>query len=146
MGRQSDDQTVVLVCGGRDYFDRLIIDRTLNALHQEFSFTKLVDGEAQGADSIAHYWATTRGLRTRRYPAAWSKLGKAAGHLRNQQMLELEHPDFVVAFPGEKGTADMINRTRQWMRSNPHVRLICVDRHGVQTHEGPDGRPARIRE
>ena len=36
--------------------------------------------------------------------------GKAAGPIRNQQMLDEGKPDVVIAFPGASGTADMINR------------------------------------
>ena len=42
-------------------------------------------------------------------PADWTKHGKAAGPIRNQKMLD-ECPDLVVAFPGGKGTADMVRR------------------------------------
>jgi hypothetical protein len=39
--------------------------------------------------------------------------GKAAGSIRNQRMLDAEkHIDVVVAFPGGRGTADMVRRAR----------------------------------
>lgn len=38
--------------------------------------------------------------------------GKAAGPIRNQRMLDEGKPDLVVAFPGGRGTADMVRRAK----------------------------------
>ena len=40
----------------------------------------------------------------------WDELGKKAGPLRNQRMLEEGKPELVVAFPGGGGTKDMVRR------------------------------------
>jgi hypothetical protein len=48
-----------------------------------------------------------------RYPADWARHGNAAGLVRNQQMLDDGKPDLAVAFPGGKGTADMVRRARK---------------------------------
>jgi hypothetical protein len=59
-------------------------------------FTKLVEGEAKGADRMARDWADMVGIPVARYPitpAEWSELGNAAGPIRNQRMLELEQPE-----------------------------------------------------
>lgn len=47
-------------------------------------------------------------IRVEEYPADWARFGKSAGYLRNKQMLEEGKPDLVVAFPGGRGTANMI--------------------------------------
>jgi hypothetical protein len=41
---------------------------------------------------------------------AWDELGKKAGPLPNQRMLDEGKPDLVVAFPGAGGTKDMVRR------------------------------------
>ena len=46
------------------------------------------------------------------FPADWKVRGRAAGHIRNQQMLDEGRPHLVVAFPGGRGTADMVRRAR----------------------------------
>ena len=45
-------------------------------------------------------------------PAKWKLHGKAAGPIRNQLMLVEHKPDMVLAFPGGKGTANMIKIAR----------------------------------
>lgn len=72
-------------------------------------FTCLITGAAYGADTLAAEWATRSGVQVVSCPANWSVYGKGAGHVRNRRMLELG-PDLVVAFPGGRGTADMIRQ------------------------------------
>jgi hypothetical protein len=47
------------------------------------------------------------------FPAQWDRYGEAAGPIRNAWMLEFGKPDLVVAFPGGRGTADMISKARK---------------------------------
>lgn len=64
---------------------------------------------------MASEWAAKRHgeVIERPFPADWVTLGKAAGPIRNQQMLDEAKPDWVVAFPGGNGTADMVRRARK---------------------------------
>lgn len=102
----------VLVCGGRDYADRDFLRLALSELHRELAIACLIDGAAPGADSLAHEWAVDTGIPTERYPADWDTYGKAAGAIRNRRMLVEGKPDLVVAFPGGRGTADMVRQAR----------------------------------
>lgn len=114
----------VLVTGDREWDDFGLIEHVLEGLPD--SFTVLVHGAARGADSIAGWLVREKylGLVERKYPAEWDKFGKAAGVLRNQQMLDEEEPDLVVAFHDDirnsKGTKDMIQRA---LKAEIEVRL-----------------------
>lgn len=48
----------------------------------------------------------------RTFRANSRKHGRAAGPIRNQQMLDEGKPHLVVAFPGGTGTADMVRRAQ----------------------------------
>lgn len=122
----------VLVCGGRGYGEVpdgcpaeqyrnyrvkaerecFILFETLDHLHAERKFTVLINGAAKGADRHALRWALPRRLLINSYKPDWKTLGKAAGPIRNQMMVEVGKPDLVVAFPGGRGTADMISRAK----------------------------------
>jgi predicted Rossmann-fold nucleotide-binding protein len=104
--------TRVLVCGGRNYADRAAIYASLDNLHAEHEFTVLIAGGARGADTLAAQWAQDRGIPTQVYTAEWESLGRKAGPIRNQRMLTEGKPDLVVAFPGGKGTANMVAQAR----------------------------------
>lgn len=102
----------VLVCGGRDYHDFDAAFHALDTLHGRRPVTTVIHGAAQGADNLAGRWAEARGIACQKFPADWETHGKAAGHIRNRKML-YEHPDLVVAFPGGRGTANMVKQAEQ---------------------------------
>lgn len=97
----------VLVCGGREFRDFLLLDKVLNHLHMYWEITSVVHGAARGADTLAGWWARKHHVREIPYPAHWDEYGKKAGILRNIEMLKKEDPDVVIAFPGGTGTAHM---------------------------------------
>lgn len=100
----------VLVCGGRDFDNVAFIWTHLDRLHAETPITALMQGGARGADTIARNWARSKaGIQRYVCKAEWAKYGNAAGIFRNARMLEWK-PDLVVAFPGGRGTADMVRR------------------------------------
>jgi hypothetical protein len=101
----------LLVCGGRDYDDRAHVFRVLDTLRP----TLVIHGAASGADRAAWDWAELRGVPHMPFPVTdeeWRTIGKKAGPLRNQRMLDEGRPDAVLAFPGGRGTRDMKRRAR----------------------------------
>lgn len=110
----------VLVCGGRTWGVFLkgkskgaaIGEQQMlfYALHG-LDITEIIHGGAQGADALAGRWARAHAIKETRIEADWLKYGRAAGPIRNAQMLELK-PDLVVALRGGKGTADMVKRAQ----------------------------------
>jgi hypothetical protein len=103
----------VLVCGGRDYNDRDTLFAALDKLHRLRTVREVISGMARGADTLAIHWARANDLPVREFPADWDRHGRRAGYIRNQQMLDDGQPDLVVAFPGGKGTAMMIDISRK---------------------------------
>jgi len=101
--------TKVLVCGGRDFSDYRRLCDVLDKLHAQRRFAALIEGGAKGADTFAHRWALERGIEATEFTADWDRFGRAAGPIRNKQMLEEGKPDLVVAFPGGRGTASMVS-------------------------------------
>lgn len=100
----------ILVCGGRDYQD---VNRIASVL-SEYSDkdVTIIHGGARGADTLAGEWAMRFAKDVVVFKADWDKYGKAAGAIRNQQMLDEGKPDMVIAFPGGRGTADMVRRAK----------------------------------
>ena len=115
-----------LICGGRDYaeltntkkpistrrYEIQSVQSILAYLKHSLNITSIINGGAKGVDSCAHTWAIKNSLSTVKFPADWKQYGKAAGHIRNSQML-LQNPDMVVAFPGGKGTLDMVTKAKK---------------------------------
>lgn len=103
----------VLVCGGRTYADYDKVKAVLDRTHKKYPITLIIQGGAKGADFLAKRWASENLIPMKEYKADWDKYGKAAGHLRNRQMLELGNPDLVVAFLGGPGTTNMIEQSEK---------------------------------
>lgn len=103
----------VLVCGGRNYNDGEKLSAVLRKLHEEAGIDLLMEGGAHGADYLAHVWAQMNDVENVRYEADWENQGSFAGPMRNKRMLEEGQPDLVIAFPGGRGTADMVNKARR---------------------------------
>lgn len=102
----------VLVTGGRHYDNALEVQRALDSVVGRFGLPVVIHGGATGADTLADRWARRVGAEVIRRPANWARHGGMAGPLRNAEMLELK-PNLVIAFPGGKGTADMMRRARK---------------------------------
>lgn len=100
----------VLVCGGRDFSDWRTLQRVLSGLRDTRGIDLVISGGASGADDLAVRWAHHERIPACIFPANWRFEGRAAGPRRNQRMLDLGSPDFLVAFPGGRGTQDMIDR------------------------------------
>lgn len=102
----------ILVTGGRDFEDQALLESVLDSLQSMHHIEAVLHGDASGADRLAGQWAKSRNIAVEAYPADWKKFGRAAGPIRNQKMLD-ENPDILIAFPGGKGTADMVSRAKK---------------------------------
>lgn len=106
----------VLVCGGRDYNDYGHLKRVMTNFVASRGIDKeklfIIHGGALGADSMAEFWAKENSVKTLVFRADWTQHGKAAGPIRNRQMVKVG-PDIVIAFPGGPGTADMIKVAKE---------------------------------
>lgn len=124
----------VLVCGSRDWSDWRRIDAVLRELVLADDVT-LVHGGARGADALAHQVGVVRGWNIERFPARWNVDGRAAGFVRNVEMLRTD-PHLVVGFKERLssglvsgGTEHMLkismNQVRPvvWVSSSQVVRL-----------------------
>jgi len=111
----------ILICGSRDWNDFTTIKTYLEEVKNTNNLLQkpitIIHGGCKGADSIAGYLATQLGFQVRVFKADWNKYGKAAGPIRNKQMLDEGQPNVVVAFhdalENSKGTLDMVSRARK---------------------------------
>lgn len=115
MNEHAPTRLRVLVCGGRDYPADAVWHFLEHYAPAELGapIGVVIHGGATGADEAAAKWgkwAASDGVKTIEFRANWRKYGKRAGPLRNERMLGEGKPDAVIAFPGGRGTADMVTR------------------------------------
>ena len=95
----------------------------------------VIEGEARGADLISKNCAKQLGLEWKEYPALWEKFGKAAGPIRNRQMVTEGRAQAVVAFhPAiqfSKGTKDMV----EFAVSKALPTIVLTGNENLLTHK-----------
>jgi hypothetical protein len=110
----------ILVCGDRDWTDGSLVLRVLESYHPRV----IIEGGARGADACARAAAKALDINCITVQANWKLHGKAAGPIRNAEMLTAK-PDLVLAFHDDlgrsKGTNDMLSRAE---KANIPTRLI----------------------
>jgi len=84
----------ILICGDRHYRNAKKIYNYLATLDKE---DVIIEGEARGADTIVWVCCEILGLTYMRFPADWSAYHKAAGVIRNKEMLEKGRPDGILS-------------------------------------------------
>lgn len=115
----------VLCCGDRNWTSYEIIRKELEKFPKD---TEIIQGCANGADKMSANIAKSLGLKfisskdnndiinNPGFPADWKKYGRAAGPIRNKQMLDEGKPDLVLAFhtdiKNSKGTKNMIQQAK----------------------------------
>ncbi len=113
MGENTENPhtNVVLACGGRTFANYRFVQRVLDHVKP----TKIVHGNAFGADTLAGRYAREHGIPCTSYPPDRSLdgPGKDWKFRRNERMLHASKPDSVVAFPGGPGTAHMVRTAKK---------------------------------
>jgi len=102
----------VIVCtGGRDFTDMSVVERAFDPWLM--CILGVVVGCARGADALVREYCRLYGLPIRVCYADWSQHGKAAGIIRNKEMIaeavriaeDTGSRLRMFAFPGGRGTA-----------------------------------------
>lgn len=103
--------STLMVCGCRNYNDRVFVWSRLQEI-VEPTEDVVISGGAAGVDEFAATWCKLHkpSIRFQEYPADWGKHGKAAGPIRNQQMVDACHFAIVIWDGKSRGTKDSITR------------------------------------
>jgi hypothetical protein len=125
-----EEAMIVIVTGGRTYAGTGLVEELDKLEREEPGFYLIVGGHkdrpSTGADLIAQKWAADRHAlnaqhRWTKVDADWKRLRRAAGPIRNGEMVNhalwarewLDEPIICLAAPGGRGTADCVRRCRE---------------------------------
>lgn len=111
----------IAIVGSRDFHPCYLVHDFVDTLP---AGTIVISGGAPGVDREAETRAAWRGLEVRSYKALWWMHGKAAGPLRNTEIVN-EADELVAFWDGvSRGTLDSIRKAR--IRGIP-VRVFGTD-------------------
>lgn len=112
----------VVICGTRSFLDgalyddekrRDVVDDVLVDAGVRDDVEEVVSGGADGADHAGEVWASANDVPVTVFEADWDEHGRAAGPIRNDEMVD--YADFVVAiWDGQSpGTSNTIETARE---------------------------------
>lgn len=99
----------VAVIGSRGFNNYDLVKKTLSNIE----ITLLVSGGADGADSLGEQYAIENNIETKIFLPDWEKHKRAAGMIRNTDIVN--ESEVVVAFwdGTSRGTLDSINKAKK---------------------------------
>lgn len=116
----------VIVCGTRTFgihkWERDLLVEKMDLFTRNFFDVAVVSGTDKhwmvdlkryvGADYLGEEWAHSKRYTVVRFHPEWEKHGKAAGPIRNREMVE--YADYLVAFwnATSKGTKDILSQAK----------------------------------
>lgn len=108
----------ILISGKRDFTDYATFCNILNAsLANIDDEIIIVEGGAKGADALAKRYAIEQGYRFIEFPADWNGFGRAAGVIRNAEMINFIKDKTCKAlffWDGQsRGTGDCLMRAKR---------------------------------
>lgn len=100
------------VVGSRTFKDYHLLESTINEFRKTNTLSHIVSGGAAGADSLVRTYAEKHSIPMIELKPDWKKYGKAAGFIRNADIID--ESDIVLAFwDGEsRGTLDSITKAK----------------------------------
>lgn len=96
----------VIIAGSRSMWRQAEVDAAI--AESGFDISAVVCGMAPGVDTLGGRWAIRNGIPVVQMPANWDLYGKAAGPIRNAEMLKVADAVIVVWDGKSRGSAHML--------------------------------------
>lgn len=112
----SFDMFNLVIAGSRSCYDYDLIEEEVD----DFIYSinpqeriQIYSGGARGADKLGELYASNRGYAVKIFNADWDNFGRAAGPIRNREMLKTADAVIVFWDGMSRGTSDCISRARE---------------------------------
>lgn len=121
----------IAMVGSRNFTNFNLFEQKVDEAFDNWGLKKnnvnrIVSGGARGTDTLAEKYAKKYNIELKTYLPDWKRNGKAAGIIRNADIIN--NSDYVIAFPSHhgRGTQDSIRKAK---KSNPpkKVHLYYID-------------------
>lgn len=101
----------VIIAGSRNFHKSKVVYQFVNdKVKGGLKIEQVLCGCARGVDEIGRQWALDNNVPVKEFPADWNKYGRAAGHIRNSQMVK-EADALIAVWDGKsRGTKDTIDK------------------------------------
>jgi hypothetical protein len=124
--KPDDVKVNIAMIGSREFTNYDLFEKKVQQALQEWGLSnhninRIVSGGARGADTLADQYARKYKIPLTTHIPDWKAFGKAAGVMRNTDIIN--DSDYIVAFPSRqgRGTQDSIRKARN---STPPKKLF----------------------
>ena len=97
-----------IIAGSRTITDYSTVKEAIEK--SGFKITEVISGGAQGVDKLGERWALENNIPVKRFLADWIKHGKAAGPIRNSEMVKIAECAIVIWDGISRGSQDTITK------------------------------------
>ena len=100
------------IIGSRSFINKELLYKVIDT-HFSVPITEIISGGAAGADSLGAQWGWSSDVKVTEFKPDWSAYGKAAGIIRNKDIIR--EAEFVLAFWDgvSKGTQHSIGEAKR---------------------------------
>lgn len=117
--------TKLLVCGSRTINNSewifSEIEKYISESNLQYSDIHIIEGEASGVDKISKQFAQSKNIPVIEMKADWKAYGRAAGPIRNEQMVRLCDQCLILWDGKSRGTKNDIDLCDKYNKSNKIV-------------------------
>lgn len=76
------------IVGSRSFDNYNLLDYVIKDKYDISEIEMIISGAARGADTLGRKFAIENKIELLEFPAEWDKYGKAAGYIRNEQIID----------------------------------------------------------
>jgi len=102
----------LIIAGYREFHDYPLLRKKVSHLTKGHTIATILSGKCRGADTLGERFAKEFGIPVEDHPAEWTKHGKAAGPIRNWEMVENATHAIVFDHPLARGSKDLIKQAK----------------------------------
>jgi hypothetical protein len=102
----------VIIAGSRTITDKDFVYKCIE--ESGFNITIAIVGGAEGVDKLGENWAKEKGIKIISVRPNWTKFGRAAGVIRNEEMAQKADAVIVIWDGKSRGSSNMIMNAKKY--------------------------------
>ena len=103
----------ISIVGSRSFNDFDLLEKFILSKINLNNIKEIISGGAKGADTLASQFAKKHNLKLTEFLPEWKKYGKAAGIIRNKEIIQNSNVVFAFWDGKSKGTAHSIDISKK---------------------------------
>ena len=114
----------IVIVGSRNYHYMYKLEEAIEK--SGFEITEVVCGMADGVDRLGWTYAKNNNIPIKEFPADWTKCGRRAGPIRNEQMAEYGDALICLMYEDSKGSANMV-KCMEKLEKQVYVEMLTME-------------------